>query len=818
MSRKVSNTLYGNKQLFVDGQLKNIDHMTTDELYNQFKSLYVLVFTDEYFDNENFDNLSIFETVLQEKKLENYYKHVCLIRCPFKVLNNDIIKHSISIISNDIIKELDHKPTDNYNEYTLVAPIFTISKSDIKLYLSQFKNCLLEDYFKIKFMNYYFGNVKKIKDVSYMIENCDESMYWSNFVNCKLNISIAFMNRNFNFVDLTKMEDKKIESTLEALRNMPEDGGNYLSHIFRKQNFVDASNAIKKDGYLIYHMTHKKDLPNFTEIILKLHQENSHDELMILMINVMISKEYCHLILNDSKIMDLFIKLSSKYYGESQVRKVISYGWLSLYLEETIRKSFSDIDDRFVFTCETASKLPIYGFNLQRLKESPYFPFLVNSSLYEDLNVYGVDNYTWTNYDTLGNIDKQLIKSKYCVADLETFRYRFNVFMSGSKNINLFKYVNFNNIAISGSVMAACMANFNPLIFNVDCDFNSFVDEYYNGADLDVLCNIQDKFKYIDKAYELNDSFDKLAKENSFTDISVIEPIKNAVIFLNFKKLEEIISEMKMNCTIENFKENLPQNKEKFYKLYVDYKIEEHKKYFDEDNEKFSNTKYNGFFEILPITSIEIYIKNFYDIDEEENNSKYIISENLKFKIRISGMKRHIELFQIKYDNFFSTVHKFHLPCVRSYYDGKMVYMLPSAVTAYMTLTNIDYKYFAGKKDPIEVINKYRLRGYGTILNDREKIKFVKYSHDIEKWKKLYDIRGLGKKETERILRPIDLKYTFFRPIKIYDKPGVYYQKTCFHQIFDPIINSRGYVTVLDKKTLAFHSKDEIKIDYNARL
>ena len=110
-------------------------------------------------------------------------------------------------------------------------------------------------------------------------------------------------------------------------------------------------------------------------------------------------------------------------------------------MEETIRKSFADVTDRFVFNCETASKLPVFGFNLARLKENPYFPFLVASNLYEDMNAYGVDNYSWANYDIVQGIDKDLIKSKYGVATLETFKFRFNVFMSGSKDINLFKYV-----------------------------------------------------------------------------------------------------------------------------------------------------------------------------------------------------------------------------------------------------------------------------------------------------------------------------------------------------------------------------------------
>ena len=69
MSKKVSNTLYGLKQLFIDGQLRNIDNMSVDELVINFKTVYVLCFKDEFFDNEYFDNLTIFESILSEKKL-----------------------------------------------------------------------------------------------------------------------------------------------------------------------------------------------------------------------------------------------------------------------------------------------------------------------------------------------------------------------------------------------------------------------------------------------------------------------------------------------------------------------------------------------------------------------------------------------------------------------------------------------------------------------------------------------------------------------------------------------------------------------------
>lgn len=801
-SNKVSNTLYGNKQLFVENVLKNIDNLSIDELYHEFKNLYVLCITDEFFDDENFDNISIFEPVLSSSKLENYYKNVCLIRAPFKILNNDIMKNSISIISNDIINLLDHKPEDNYNEYTLVVPIMTISKSDIKLYLSQYKNELLNDYFKIKFMNYYFGNVKKIKDTSYMIENSDESNYWNNPMNCRLNISLQFMNRNFNFFDVNAITDKKLAEVIQNIKNQPDDGGDYLSYMFKKNNFVDASNAIKKDGYLIYKMSDAKNLSNFEDVIQKLNQEGSYQELSILLMNVMISKEYCHQILNDSKMLEIFKKLIQVNLNENTFRRLIAYAWLSLYIEETIKKSFTDVDSRFVFNCDTASRLPVFQFNIFKLKENPYFPFLVNDKLYIEQNVYGIDNYSLLNYDSINSIDKDLIKNTYGVANLETFKKRMNVFLSGNKTIDIFKYTNFNNIAISGSIIAACLPNFNPLVINTACNFESFVDEYYNTADLDIMCNIKDNFEYIDKAYELNDSFNKATKEINFENISRIEPEKKANIFINFKKIDEFILENKLDCTKENFREKLNDNKPKIYQLYLDYKINEHKKYFESDLDKYKNHKYTSFFQILPIDDLKIHVRDFFELDDELVPSKFMIAENMKFKYKITGLKRSFEIFQIKYPNFFSTVHKFHLPCVRAYYDGSNVQILPSCITACMLLTNIEYKYFAGTKDPIEVINKYRQRGFTTILNDKERIKMIKYSFDVEKWKNLYDLRSLSKKETDKIFKPLDINSPFFVTSKMYEKPNVLFNKNIYNGYHAQIINEFGYVIPIDKKIL----------------
>jgi hypothetical protein len=83
-------------------------------------------------------------------------------------------------------------------------------------------------------------------------------------------------------------------------------------------------------------------------------------------------------------------------------------------------------------------------------------------------------------------------------------------------------------------------------------------------------------------------------------------------------------------------------------------------------------------------------------------------------------------------------VSQFHLPCVRAFYDGSNVYMTPSCISAHLTYMNIDYKYVSGSTDILEIINKYRMRGFGTWLNKQEIENLLDYSSNDPFWKNLY--------------------------------------------------------------------------------
>ena len=243
-----------------------------------------------------------------------------------------------------------------------------------------------------------------------------------------------------------------------------------------------------------------------------------------------------------------------------------------------------------------------------------------------------------------------------------------------------------------------------------------------------------------------------------------------------------------------------------FYKFYTEYKIKKNEKYIG--SVKWNNSTYNSYFDIVPIANIRIIFgktkldwKHYWDdikkkktaieeqnaLDElediekeykyksediiEDNEEEYIDNilfkchENIKYRIKSSYLNHEFEIFKIRWPTFFSTVSNFHLPCVRGYYDGTQVYLLPSCITAAMTLINLDYKYFAGSKDPIEIVNKYRQRGYSLPLNDSEKIRLTKYSVNIDKWNILYDKPKIKQKiDIDNMFGYLHINANYFRP------------------------------------------------------
>jgi len=127
-------------------------------------------------------------------------------------------------------------------------------------------------------------------------------------------------------------------------------------------------------------------------------------------------------------------------------------------------------------------------------------------------------------------------------------------------------------------------------------------------------------------------------------------------------------------------------------------------------------------------------------------------------------MKHPLEIFKIKGSEFFSCINRFHLPCVRSYYNGKTCYLTPSSITAYQLLCNIDFRYFIGSYDPINIIDKYRKRGYGIMLNKIEVKQYLSYIMVMNTHKKAYGITSI--EDIKNIIGELDISHEFFKPRK----------------------------------------------------
>ncbi len=94
---------------------------------------------------------------------------------------------------------------------------------------------------------------------------------------------------------------------------------------------------------------------------------------------MLISKKYCHLILNNDVVLAANAALFEKY--KPIFRYLYGYAWFTLYTEETILKTQVTTNDRFVFNIETASLLPVYPNCADSPYMSPYFSVAVSDDL-----------------------------------------------------------------------------------------------------------------------------------------------------------------------------------------------------------------------------------------------------------------------------------------------------------------------------------------------------------------------------------------------------------------------------------------------------
>lgn len=799
---------------YVPIESSKVKYSKIKDLKKDYEYVYILCLDNQYEETENNRNkINLFyEADSEISELVHQSSLISMVQAPFLLLLNSSIKEGLIIVEKDLLENYNFN-SYNLRDTELVYLMLETKESHISEWLKiYFPIDNLKKFIEQKILTSYYDihNQKSETNLISMLSALQGSDFWLDERKCCLTINASFQNRTFNLYLSDKSKDSiiTIEAELQKIlgnfanatkkitKNYPvEITDNKTSMATTtitasrsrsnaevyKSKFVDmATNDLK----IFFPVTKIENLSvsqsNIEELLIG--DNLSEKERYYLICNLIINKDYCHYVLNNKNIMEANEKLFAKYYPV--FKYLIGYAWISLYTEESLKKTKIRETDRFVFSLETASKLPVYPFIHDYPFMNPYFSFLVSKST---LNIH----------QNIGGV-KQLFEYQKGIVDINEFRKRLNIFISGDVNLDLFDGVDWNNMVISGGIMAAILPKVNPLmsLFSVnpvmitDAELNRFFQEYYFNSDIDIACNHDNILDFIQNVKNIKDVIHKnLGKNINKADI-IITPFKSVAVYIN----EDILKLKCKNGEVKFDYEYIMENKNKpiikfyFYELYL-----EQKKISNNNARVILGDKMNDeeFFEIINYADVDNFtlVINNYSLDFDAENktaemnsgiemvlyTKYTtedgetktfirFSETLKYKISSKYLRHQLEIFRINGREFFSSISRFHLPCVRAYYNGITCYMLPSAITAYHTFTNIDFKYFVGSKDPVNIIDKYRRRGYGTILNTVELKQYIYYILNIGNYKKAYCIDNVS--NIANIISYLPINHNLFKPRK----------------------------------------------------
>jgi hypothetical protein len=749
-----------------------VDTMPDAELFSKYKrALALCIRTGHHQDNIFMSQ--IYNRTIKMSDLNELAKYFTLVPTSIKMLKNKFHRRTALIINRPSLLEFNTSKIVLDND-EIIIPLLTIEENFVHLYNSMYESSYDLNVISIGSVLYKYFNCDTYRTVvldrlSKIFSDLKETNYWTNPYNCKINLTQKYQERtfrdketlnkdvhNFLFGQNTGIQDKDAKIVFEKLTK--KSNKYEMNALYRKPVYTDVSSVVKVEGttYKLYRidneplnvtLTHVNDIFNST----------TDNKLLFNIFNAfLLSKQHCHLVINNKLVLD---KMKPFFTGKflAFYNYIFGYAWTCFYFEECIVKTRTKYTNRYVFDINTANKLPFFPFTDMNIHLNPYCVLTVDAKAIKSL-------------ENFGGIKMISDYKEYGIDTLDGFTTKFNIFTTGQDNKNILDGLEtvegtkkWKHFAVGGSVIPACAQKRSPLVDLITNNAMTytekmarFFNEYYNESDIDIMCNSSSVFEFMNNISKLIE----VIKKNLNSEVE-IEPIKSLIVIVNIKYIEECLKEFgDTKYIIEHI--DTPAIKERLYDEYYTRKRQSNNKFRQIHK---NNALYESFYKPLQIEDMNLLVTSYEitkDAHYENDNSTYIylndilpkdrqapnnqnilvlkISESIKFKIKSPKMLHNIEAFRVHYEEYFSCVSKFHLPCVRGYYTGDNVYMLPSCVTALMTFTNIDYKYFAGIRDPIDIINKYRVRGFGTILNEQEKANVIEYNSSVPKWKSIFGV------------------------------------------------------------------------------
>jgi len=802
-------------------------------LYQNYKNIYVMCIKDdvEMNDSNRKSIMNIYSKLLSRDDLVDSCKYFKLIKAPASLMRNFFLRKRANLVPGPLLQELYPVSEDRYDVDAIVSPMFEMTESKVLSYIQMYctDTTINKLSTALSFVSYYnkYNSYMFNEKIRIMIKTIDTLCHWRNPDNCNINMDVVFNKRSFTYnghrLDQIRYTAntgaKTINNVLDNIdqrkKSLVKTDDDYLAAIrdddktFRKAEHMNICQVLKESENRTFYATIDEGQFGFTkDDIADLFDNITNEQYRFELFNTMlVSKELCHFVINNKRVLirnsDLFQKYKPLY------SYLFGYAWLTMYLEESIFTTKATKNHRFAFDIDTAYNLPVFPFTMENVHSNPYVSLLLSRDLIDPK----------TNCMSINALEDY--NKYYGVCSNEEALKRFNTFISGRHDINIFNGIDPNIFSISGSVIPACLQKRSPLMdlctntddMIFDDAYGTYFNHYYSESDVDVMCGVNTMSEFFNHASIF---LEKLVSNLSCkrSDLRITPNKKMAIIITKhfFKECvhdlngelgtdytpetliklfdEGLSSDISSNDSISDSNtNNLPKDIiNYFYADYVQEKNELVKKWRllqEQTNTRFDQELLSSFNTItspeemaIKMVSYDIteedtnkrdsevyyYVNDFRDEDDKvPKNRNYMVfkfSETIKYKISSDGLKRVVEIFKVSPMDPFNTVARFHKPCVRAYYQGGRFYMLPSFITAVMTLINIDYKYFAGSRDPIEIVNKYRMRGYSVILNPNEKKSIMMYNKHVDSTNGMFKIT-----EDAEAFGPKDLNNKIFKPI-----------------------------------------------------
>ena len=646
----------------------------------------------------------------------------------------------------------------------LILPLFLLPFDNAISFMEMYNE---KDWFEDFLIKQKLAEYLKVSKSFYEIKNALETSpltYW-----CKkkhLNVTDLFIKRNFRWNIFKSNTDPSKLKTIEDMKKYKLDEDGYVSMFFKtKGNFDDKFGKVNFSLHRLPRIKKFITSQQLNEIMGDISGKNRFQ----LFFNLLVSPDYCHLILNNGDVWDMMENVVDRC--KPLVRYCLFYSYLSLYLQENIKKGFLSKEDTSILTLTNACKIPNFPYLQSNINSHPAIAaaHLINRKVIPQENFYGIPSIR----------DKSDLTDN-TLNDIRTFQDRLNIFLTGNSSKNYLINMNWDNLHITGSVIAACVPKRHPLL-NLfkktipegitnpqDYLHHRYFCEYYGDSDVDVLINISHPIKFYEKALEF--------KKNLESGIEVYENINvNTTMdkirrgyfkfnhsFLEKKLIPYWIKQGKL-LSLEDLLSNVTNVD--YAKYYIPFYMEAREKFYEkfiskmEQEGKIDNIreKYPFFFEDIKPEDIifNLYQKvddRFYKVESSDikmlegtkpktdEEPFYEVIESTKYKIHHPMINHTFELFAIPHEDPWSCINKFHMGPVRGYYDGTEVYITISALMSFHTNLSPDYRIMFGSKDPADICNKYRMRGYGVLLNKNELAQMITYSENVKYWKNLYHI------------------------------------------------------------------------------